>query len=235
MLQSDRAALLQRLGCAGLFGASGALRYLDTWGITKYLVVGANAEFGMSGVKAIDLRNLHRLVRELRPANIIEFGCGYSTLAIAHALQMNEIEEGKIGKLYVIEASEAWADNVRKKLQSFEKYVEIRVEKPELITLDGQLCHAFPNLPNIRPDLIYLDGPDVADVRGQYRGLSFEGMGKFACSADPLFYEWFIYPGFKMVVDGRYTNVEFLRHNFRRKFRVTRNWLHDYTLFELIK
>src|SRR4051812_12800736 len=87
LFRSDRAGLTHALGLAG-GGEARAQRYLDSLGVTPYLTHGVPGENKMSEHKAYDLMNLHRIVRRLRPRVVIEFGCGYSTLAIAHGLRM---------------------------------------------------------------------------------------------------------------------------------------------------
>lgn len=211
-----------------------AERYLEKLGVSRYLTQGYPGENPMHRNKAYDLANLHRIVRELRPRIVIEFGCGFSTLAIAHALRMNSGKNGKDGRLYVVEAVEKWASNVRGKLSDLSEWVEIRVSEPRVLLVDGQVCHVFANLPNVRPDFIYLDGPDPKDVTGNINGLTISGC-TFVCSADPCLYEWSFYPGFQMLVDGRFSNVEFLKRNLKRDYRIKSSALHNNTLFELIR
>lgn len=91
-------------------------RYLEKLGVSRYLIKGYPDECPLNRNKAYDLANLHRIVRRLRPRVVIEFGCGYSTLAIAHALKTNSEKHGRAGRLYVVEAVERWASNVREKL-----------------------------------------------------------------------------------------------------------------------
>lgn len=211
-----------------------AERYLEKSGVSRYLVMGYSDEGPVTRAKAYDLANLHKIVRRLRPSVVIEFGCGFSTIAIAHALKINSENTGKVGRLYVVEAVEKWASNVRRKLSDLSGWVEIRVAKPTALLLDGQVCHVFADLPNVRPDFIYLDGPAPEDVMGNINGLTASGL-TFACSADPCLYEWGFYPGFQMLVDGRFSNVEFLKRNLKRDYRIKSSALHNNTLFELIR
>ncbi len=234
LLRSDRAALTQALGLRSRKEEK-AERYLQELGVQRYLVKGYPDENPLHRTKAYDLANLHRIVRRLRPAVVIEFGCGYSTLALAHALKFNSEKTGKVGRLYVVEAVEKWASNVRKKWSDLADWVEIRVSELKVHSFNGQVCHVFADLPNVRPDFIYLDGPDVkGHPTGSINGLTPSGM-VFPCAADPLLYEWSFYPGFEMLVDGRYANVEFLKRNFRRDYRIKSSALHNNTLFRLIR
>jgi hypothetical protein len=239
LIRHDRSFFLQKTGLARIpksISARHARKYLASVGAESVLVKGDASEFSLSDAKAVDLSNLHRLVRRKRPSNVIEFGCGFSTLDIAHALDMNGQQWGAHGKLHVLESHDKWAENVRRKIPPhLASLIDLRVQQAEVIYLGAQLCHAFPNLPNVRPDLIYVDGPDVDTVSGTNRGISFgrQSAASFACSADPLFYEWCMYPGATILVDGRYTNVEFLRANLKRLYRVRTHLIHDFTSFEL--
>jgi hypothetical protein len=233
LFRSDRAGVVAALGLGDRPNAK-AVRYLEKTGVSRYLTKGLSDEGPVTSVKAYDLANLHRIVRRLRPKVVIEFGCGFSTLAIAHALKANSERTGKVGRLYVVEAGEKWASNVRGKLLDLSDWVEIRASEPRAFLLGGQLCHVYADLPNARPDFIYLDGPDPRDVIGNINGLTISGL-QFACSADPLLYEWGFYPGFQMLVDGRFTNVEFLKKNLKRDYKIKSSALHSNTLFELVR
>lgn len=233
LFRSDRSALTQRLGLRSREEES-AVRYLEREGVARYFAKGAPDEGPANLNKAYDLANLHRIIRRLRPTVVIEFGCGFSSLAMGHALKMNAAQTGKKGKLHVVEAVEKWADNVRGKLADLSDFIEIRHSQPKSLLLGAQVCHVYADLPNVRPDFIYLDGPDVKDVKGSINGLTAAGL-QYACAADPCLYEWGLYPGFQMLVDGRYANVEFLKQNLKREYRVTSSALHNNTLFELIR
>ena len=233
LFRGDRATLAQLMGVP-VPGQQRAERYLEGTGATSYFKKGYADEFGLSRTKAYDVANLHKIVCRLRPKTILEFGCGFSTLAMAHALKMNRDSTGKGGKLFVVEAVEKWADNVRGKLGDLEEFVEIRTSEPRICQLNGHVCHTYVNLPNVRPDFIYLDGPDPKDVTGDINGISIAGL-KFVCAADPLLYEWGFYPGFQMLVDGRFANVEFLKKNLKRKYRIRSSAVHSNALFTLIR
>lgn len=66
--------------------AVAARRYLEGIGLGGLLVPGDAAEFGLIDEKAVDLRNLHEIVRRRRPKIVVEFGCGFSSITLAHAL-----------------------------------------------------------------------------------------------------------------------------------------------------
>ena len=90
-------------------------------------------------------------------------------------------------------------------------------------TFNGRACHLYDRLPDVVPDLVYLDGPDPADVRGDVNGLSFGIPERTVMSADLLVMEPTLLPGTVVVVDGRESNTRFLLRNLQRPVRVTRD------------
>jgi len=150
---------------------AGAMRraarsYVDDCGLRHMLVTNDKLELPPQD---FDLANLHRLIRRYRPNTVLEFGSGFSTIAIAHALMMNGG-----GRLYSLEASQRWADNTLEKMpEELRAYVTLLVSTPRAILFNGQFSHVFDRIPNITPEFIYLDGPSPRDVVGEVHGLSF--------------------------------------------------------------
>jgi len=90
---------------------------------------------------------------------------------------------------------------------------------------NGELCHTFEELPNITPDMIYLDGPYGPDVENMRDGLgfmAFEAQRRSIMSADVLLFEntLNVRSNFILIVDGCYNNVQFLKPNLKRRYRV---------------
>ena len=184
-----------------------------------------------SELKAVygDLAYLHKTVRRNRPQTIVEFGVGLSTLVFAHALLANRDEQrnGEPGKLYTVDTSQYWLENTRQKLSDeANELVELRYSEARLTVINGELCHLFDKLPNVVPDLIYLDGPDPSTVNGEINGLMHvveRGEPRRAMSADILLYEAGLKVGATIIVDNRKMNTRFLRRNLRRRWRFSGN------------
>jgi len=51
----------------------------------------------------INLKNLYILIRERKPKHVVEFGSGFSTIAIALALRENKLKDSISGTLYSVE------------------------------------------------------------------------------------------------------------------------------------
>jgi len=198
-----------------------ARAYLKAAGVCALLRPGNASEFAP---EAVDLALLHRTVREHRPARILEFGSGYSTIVMAHALRMNGG-----GKLYAVDASEAWLANTAGKLPpELKEHVELTYSPCSVTLFNGRLCHLFERLPNIAPNLVYVDGPAARDVAGDVHGLAFNGKNEHErrapVSADLLLYESTLPDGCIVVIDTRMTNTSFLLNNLQRR------WRHRYDL-----
>jgi hypothetical protein len=216
-----------------------AERYLREVGLAPLFTLGDAAAIPPNPT---DLAFLHRTVRRLRPRTILELGSGNSTIAMAHALEQNGREPGDDqphGLLFSIEASAAWMENTRAKLPlQLQRFTVLRASQAEVTTWNGELCHLFPELPDIVPDLIFVDGPGSADIVGAYHGLSFQteaGIRRGQVAADPLIYEGWMRPGAMIVVDGRLANTQFLLRNLKRRYRFQLNaqpGLHCFTLID---
>ena len=85
-------------------------------------------------------------------------------------------------------------------------------------TWNGRICHFYDQLPDVVPDVIYIDGPDPRDVKGSIRGLSFQAADRTVMSADILAMEPTLLPGCVIVCDGRVNNARFLANNLQRPF-----------------
>ena len=80
----------------------------------------------------------------------------------------------------------------------------------------------FETLPNLCPDLIYLDGPDQFSAIGNVDGITTNHIERLPMSGDLLKIEHFLLPGTLIVIDGRTANARFLKANFQR------DWTYNY-------
>jgi hypothetical protein len=188
-----------------------------------------------------DLSYLHRNITARAPANVLEFGIGFSTLVIGHALKRNA-DSGRYGdkkpQLVSVDANEGWIENTRAKIPAgLEPYITVWHSECRTSIHNGEFCHYYDRLPNIKPDFIYLDGPSPLDVQGDFHNLRFimdDGSKRPVMSADILAYEASLPRGTLIVVDGRHCNTHFLRRNLRRRYHFSDNRTdHRYT-FELL-
>lgn len=221
-------------GYLSRFRKKTAAKYLAKLGITDMLLPGNSQEIKP---ELYDLYNLHRHILLKKPKVCLEFGVGFSTIVIAHALHQNGF-----GKLYSVDSNQQWIDNTVKKIPThLLKYAEIMHSEIEIGLYNGQLCHFYKKLPNITPNFVYLDGPDPNEVQGHIRGLSFGRISANSAvqhapiAADILLYENFLPKNFTMLVDGRSLNVHFLIRNLQQEYHILTDKILEYSLFTLCR
>ena len=97
-------------------------------------------------------------------------------------------------------------------------------------------------MPNVSPNLIYLDGPCNFDVSGNIHGLSFQSKpikknyspneeifynynnnSRRIVAADPLLYESTAPADFFIFTDRRYTNANFLEKNLKYNYKIKKD------------
>lgn len=192
-----------------------------------------------------DLRFLYNTVRTRKPYHILEFGSGFSTIVMAYACAKNWERYLEIcknsprvssPKITSVETIEKWKNNTSSKLRTskLDDFATVCISSVHISEYNGEICHFYDTLPNIVPDMIYLDGPDPKSVEGAINGLTFTGDApRTVMSGDPLKYESTLLPGFFMVIDGRTNNARFLQRNLKRNYKI--QWLkeRDVTTFEL--
>ena len=177
-----------------------------------------------------DLSRLYNLVRNNKPFTVLEFGIGYSTIIIAQALYENKkqfnnihnkrIRNSKMFKLFSVDASQKWIDEVKKKIPDHLKdFINISRSDVEIKNINNQICHVYKEIPDINPEFIYLDGPHPLDPKENINNVSFQCLERTPISADILLLESTLLPGTRILVDGRTNNVRFLRNNFKRNFK----------------
>jgi hypothetical protein len=184
------------------------------------------------------------LVREKAVVSILEFGSGWSTLALSIALQENLIDFGEAHlrsirhpnpfQLLTLDASEKWQGIALARLTKDERLlVSPKVVTPTLSQFDGVLCHFNDYVPNFTPDLIYLDGPDHDQVTGEESGFKYDERFTPPMSGDLLKIEPYLWPETIIVADGRTSNVRFLESRFKRNWQVMHDPFGDRSLFRI--
>ncbi|MEL7035975.1 MAG: hypothetical protein AAFO04_10210 [Cyanobacteria bacterium J06592_8] len=190
-----------------------------------------------------DLYRLHRFVIDLRRTTVLEFGVGWSTLVFANALNSNaNIYGTEIGnlrrnnpfELHSVDNESDFIDVARNRLPSeLQKYVFFHHSNVEMSEFNGRICTRYETLPLVNPDLIYLDGPDQFNVRGEVAGWSTRHKDMMPMSCDILRIEHFLTPGTLIVVDGRAANARFLKTNLQRDWDYKYDEEYDQHLFLL--
>lgn len=191
-----------------------------------------------------DLARLHKLVRRRKVLNVLEFGCGHSSLVFADALRKNEIEFGDFATanlrrsdpfhVDVVDDVKLFLDSTARRVpRQLLQIPRFHLSAVEMTEFQGRICTRYLTLPNVCPDLIYLDGPSQHSVLGDVSGISTATPDRLPMSADLLRIEHFLLPGTLIVVDGRTANARFLATNFQRNWTYTEDLTCDVHYLEL--
>lgn len=193
-----------------------------------------------------DLSRLHYITRKRKVTTILEFGIGVSTTIFGNALLLNKkdyfsfsslnLRRGNLYECHSVDNYQSWIDKCKSKIPFYlldNKFNNIH--KSNLITSDfcGRVCTFYDPLPNISPDLIYLDGPDQFSAKGDVRGLSTSHQDRMPLAGDILAFEHFLQPGTLIIVDGRTANARFLKCNLQRNWAYVHSQKWDQHFFEL--
>jgi hypothetical protein len=192
-----------------------------------------------------DLYFLYKHARESMAVSIMEFGSGYSTLVYAFALHQNFVQFGNDYleecvhpnpfRLLTIDFSEEFQALALKRIPKELQYLIVpHVSDAELFELGsgGPLVTRWKNLPNFTPDLIYIDGPDPEQIKGNLYGYKSQPLS-VAMSADILAREFFLWSGTQIILDGRGANAELLRIYLKRNWHYLNDRAGDRHIFQL--
>lgn len=191
----------------------------------------ANTEFNRTpfSLELDDLIRLHYIARKRKVTTILEFGMGKSTIVFADSLQKNKkdyeefvaknLRRNNPFELHSVDNNKDWVakcqKDMPKELTSFAYFYQTEVR---MTTFNDRICTLYDKIPNVAPDLIYLDGPSQFGVSGEINGITTEHKDRLPMSGDILKIEPFLLPGTLIIVDGRTANARFLLNNLQRKW-----------------
>lgn len=225
------------------------IEYFKKWGIfnffKKYFVTFLEKKTSESlknlskskityGPELRDLYKLHSSIILNKRLTVLEFGSGWSSLIICHALNVNKKKYGS--KSNKLRKSNKFENHSIENERKFLNISKNRIKKflgsncganfyysdCRMTTFNGRICTEYKKIPNINPDFIYLDGPDQFNVKNDSSGFSTRHQDMMPMVCDILKIESFLVPGTIIIVDGRTANSLFLKNNFLR------NWIYSY-------
>ncbi len=193
-----------------------------------------------------DLVRLFALIRLRKATTVLEFGCGFSTVIMAHALSLNEqrdgafvraeLRRGNPHELHVVDDIQHYLDLTRGRLpEDLAPRVWFHQSQVRMTTFNSRVCTEYAALPNVCPDLIYLDGPSQESAIGDVQGISTRHPDRLPMACDILKMEHFLLPGTLVLVDGRTANARFLKSNLQREWRHEHDEAGDVHYFEMIE
>jgi len=189
-----------------------------------------------------DLYYLYSLTRQNAAVSVLEFGSGWSTLALAKAVDENRISMGDTYKVrhpnpfkvMSVDASEQWMSVTLSRLPTeLRELVMPQVTVPRLIELRGSYVSVYAEIPPFTPDMIYLDGPDPEQVAGSIDGFVSLELHGLPMSADILRIEPYLWPWTIIVTDGRTANARFLQAHLQRNWQYLHDPFGDRTILRL--
>ena len=193
-----------------------------------------------------DLYFLHKTITERKVSTVLEFGIGYSTVIMANALNHNKKYKKQIKEIiprkknlfqiHSVDSSKKYLSIWKPIFKHFYKDIIFSYQSDcNLNLINNVIVSNYKKIPNIIPDLIYLDGPELEEVRGKINNLSMVSKNNFPIAADILHLEYFLQPGAFIIVDGRTTNSRFLANNLQRDWEYKEHEKEDISTFELIE
>lgn len=194
-----------------------------------------------------DLYYLYSFARDKSIVSVLEIGSGWSTLALALAIDENKrsfgsdylkrVRHPNPFKIMSLDASPEWVEIASSRLTDADSsIIDFRISTSSILELGAQggaLCSLFDSLPNFVADLVYLDGPAPNQVNGEIRSHGFVEPHSLPMSADLLALEPHFWPGSYILTDGRFANAQFLRTRFQRNWEFLSDPFADRCLFRL--
>lgn len=179
------------------------------------------------GPELDDLYHLYALARRSAAVSVLEFGSGWSTLVLALAVEENAVSFGDTYdvrhpnpfQVLSVDVSEEYSARSYARLpEALQRRVIRHVTSARLVEHSGRWASLFDILPPFVADLIYLDGPEPAQVDGVEDGFQLEDPHGLPIAADILRLEPMLWPETTIVIDGRTANARFLQANLQRRW-----------------
>jgi hypothetical protein len=162
---------------------------------------------------------LYRDIIKRKPLLVVEFGCGYSTIAIRAALKAN----GR-GQLLSLDANEDWIKQWQHGLPSdLGPFGRVELCSLKQIKYQGVPAHCYDREPPAAVDYLFVDGPSEMDVPG------WSGP---VMAADPVLWQASFRNGARVVIEGRKQNAAFLGEVMPSAWRRSGNFPLRFTIFD---
>lgn len=193
-----------------------------------------------------DLAVIHKAIIDRNVLTAVEYGVGFSTMVMGHAIRMNRtrladasVERGIRGpglfECHSVDASNHWIEQTKTRGRLDPMINHLHLASVLMGEFNNRICTYYDFFPQVSPDLIYLDAPDQFISSGDVRNLHTRYSCAVPMAADLLAWEHYFNPGMLIIVDGRGANARFLKNNFQR------NWVYSYAddidqhYFELVE
>ena len=188
-----------------------------------------------------DLYRLYKFITLNKRLCVLELGCGNSSIIINKALDFNKknfingvdkIRQHNKFKHFSLDNDKNYLRLIKKKIPK-NNISKFQYSKNKLVKVGYQISNEYESIPNINPDLIYIDGPDIFKIYGNENGIKFNHPDKMPMGSDLLKMENFLVPGTIILMDGRTSNARFLYNNFKRSWFYKYDARNDQNIFLL--
>jgi cephalosporin hydroxylase len=160
----------------------------------------------------LDLDNLINLIIKIKPKLVLELGGGYSTLAIAYALDFLEKEYNHKYRFITFDQSEIYL-KISKSLipEKLQKNIEF-IHSPLIVKkIDNTLMSFYKDLKILDYDFIYEDRHDHSETK---------------IAGDIYLIEKLTNHPFSFCIDGMKSTVEFYKRNLKRSYKISSSFFH---------
>lgn len=127
------------------------------WGALEEYAKGSS----VTGASMSDYLTLYEQVRARKPKEILEFGTGFSTVVLAHALMANEKDGEPSGRITSMEEDAGWTATAKGNLPENVKHLVEIIHSPKI---DGfyKIFRGvqYTEIPEREYDFVFSDGPE---------------------------------------------------------------------------
>lgn len=178
-----------------------------------------------------DLLRVYEFVKLNKRTTVLEIGSGWSTLFISLALdELRKKYSSKIENLrrtnpfflFSLENEKKFLKISKERLSNYyknkyyNKNISFNFSSCYVSNFENKFTIQYEKFPICNPDFIYIDGPDIFNVKGEVDGFCYGHKDIMPIASDVLKIEYFLIPGTIILFDGRAANAQFLKDHFKR-------------------
>jgi hypothetical protein len=195
-----------------------------------------------------DLYFLYELTRKKVVVSVLEYGSGWSSLALNLALFENRqsfdstftniVRHPNLWSHLIIDADKVFLDKSISRINGRQYLlgatgIQAICEITEESDGSTEVVASWSHLPKLVPDLIYVDGPDDNQIVGSHKTFSYGADFMPPIFNDLIKIEHFLWPETLIVFDGRTAHARYLLDRFHRNWNFWHDPFGDRTIMRL--
>jgi hypothetical protein len=191
-----------------------------------------------------DLFRLYAFVIDNCVTSILEFGAGWSTLALTMGLKHNKNEHADSYPNYnrnphpfsicSVDNSVSFMKRAISRLDSESQgLVKPHVAIPKMSRVGLHSVTTWDPIPRFDYDLIYLDAPEPEQIVGGEEFIQMRDVHDLPIAGDLLVNEPYLLPQTSVIIDGRTSNARYLESNLYGEWNSSTDFEGDFTLLHL--